>query len=158
SSLAYSTFLGGTGSDVANAIAIDASGNAVVTGFTGSTDFPVTTDALQHSYGGGNMGAFLTPINTTGSSLVYSTHYGGSGTDQAYGVALDSANTAYIAGTTSSSDVPALPGAFQPRFSGGVEDAFLAKLSLDGTGYTISGTVTNELGNPLHNVTVQITG
>jgi hypothetical protein len=158
SSLAYSTFIGGTGSDVANAIAIDSSGNAVVTGFTSSTDFPVTPDALQHSYGGGNMDAFLSRINPTGSSLVYSTYYGGSSTDQAYAVAVDSANTAYIAGTTSSYDVPALPGAFQPRFAGGSEDAFLAKLSLDGAGYTISGTVTNDLGNPLHNVTIQITG
>jgi hypothetical protein len=155
SSMVYGTFLGGTGTDGGRSIAIDSHGNAVVVGQTASTDFPVTAEALQRVFGGGTMDAFLARIDPTGSNLLYSTYYGGGFADQAFGVAVDSANTAYMVGTTSSYDLPAVPGGFQSR-SAGRSDAFLTKLSLDGTGYTISGTITNELGNPLHNVTVEI--
>ena len=76
--LAYSTSLGGNGQDgVCYGIAIDASGNAYVAGFTFSSDFPITPGAFQTAYGG-TRDAFITKLNAAGSALLYSTYLGGS--------------------------------------------------------------------------------
>ena len=75
----YSTYLGGSGDDFGHGIAVDGSGNAYVTGYTNSTNFP-TTNPLQASNGGGT-DAFVTKINAAGSARVYSTYLGGSGDD-----------------------------------------------------------------------------
>ena len=122
--LVYSTYLGGSitsnpthngGQDSVNAIALDSAGNAYLTGFTVASDFPVTNGAFQTNYPAGNQGgvSFATKMNAAGSALVYSTLLGGSVLDHGLGIALDSAGNAYIAGTTSSSDFPITPGAFQ---------------------------------------------
>lgn len=94
----YSTLIGGAKDDIAYHIAVNAQGNAVVTGATESTDFPVTPDAFQSGpglvYRGGGRtapGAFLTKLNATGSALSYSTYFGGSKNEAATAVALDSA-------------------------------------------------------------------
>ena len=79
SALVYSTYLGGSGNDYGNGIAVDGSGNAYVTGSTESTNFP-TANPLQAS-NGGSSDAFVTKINAAGSALVYSTYLGGSGSD-----------------------------------------------------------------------------
>ena len=76
SALVYSTYLGGTGADAGAAIAVDAAGNAYVTGSTGSSNFP-RANALQNTIGG-SADAFVTKINAAGSALVYSTYLGGS--------------------------------------------------------------------------------
>jgi hypothetical protein len=105
--LAYSTYLGGSTGDAALAVAVDAFGDAYVSGYTWSTDFP-TANALQpqNATGGRGTNAFVTKLNPEGSGLIYSTYLGGSTDDQANAMALDGAGNAYIAGYTYSNDFP----------------------------------------------------
>ncbi len=112
----YSTYLGGNGSDAGFAIAADASGNAYVTGFTSSTDFH-TMNPIQPANGGSGFATdvFVTKFNSQGSALVYSTYLGGTGFDTARGIALDSANNAYVTGFTESSDFPLVAGALRTK-------------------------------------------
>ena len=86
--LEYSTYLGGSGWDEGQSIAVDSSGNAYVTGYTRSTNFP-TNNAYQGTYGGSG-DAFVAKLSATGNSLVYSTYLGGSGGDEGFGIAVDS--------------------------------------------------------------------
>ena len=90
-SLIYSTFLGGSGSDYATGIAVDATGQAYISGYTASVDFPVSSNAFQGSYGGGEFDGFFAKLNAAGSQLVYATYLGGIGNDTAFAVALDTA-------------------------------------------------------------------
>jgi Beta-propeller repeat len=125
--LVYSTYLGGSGRDFATAIAIDSSGNAYVTGYTSSTDFPIVGGAYQAFYGGGFNDAFVTKLNPAGTGLVYSTFLGGTGDDTAAAIAIDPAGNAYICGETDSSNFPVV-SALQKANAGG-QDGFVAKLS-----------------------------
>ncbi len=134
SALVYSTYLGGASNTAGRGIAVDASGNAVVTGFTGA-GFP-TFDALQPTFGGGVYDAFVAKINPQGSGFVYSTYLGGSGTDQAFGVAVDSSGNAYVTGTTTGG-FPAV-FALQSSYGGGASDVFVAKLNFQGTALVYS--------------------
>jgi hypothetical protein len=134
--LIYSTYLGGSGQgggggDAAAAIAVDASGNAYVTGHSSSTDFPITAGAFQNSLNGsGN--AFVTKLNVTGTGLTYSTYLGGSGGDGAQGIAVDGSGYAYVTGQTTSTDFPITAGAFQNSLNGS-SNAFVTKLNASGT-------------------------
>ncbi len=126
-SLVYSTYLGGSGNDDVNAIAFDPSGNLLITGYTLSSDFPVTADAMQGTYAG-NADAFvsvLNPNNSFTSGLVYSTFLGGSQTEVAYGVGADSSGNIYVMGYTLSPDFP-IANAIQPGYANGI-DLFLTK-------------------------------
>ncbi len=124
--LGYSTFLGGSGIDYGTAIAVDASGNAYVTGYTNSTNFPVASP-YQRALGKSAMNVFVAKLNPAGSGLVYSTYLGaGSETDYASGIAIDAAGNAYITGTTTGSTFPTTTGAYQKGVSGG--GSFVAKL------------------------------
>jgi hypothetical protein len=135
--LVYSTYLGGSGGyDVGYGIAVDGAGNAYVTGGTGSIDFPTTPGAFQTTLRGTN--AFVSKLSGDGTALVYSTYLGGSGGDTGGGVAVDGAGNAYVAGSTSSNNFPTTPGAFQTSNRGGVFDAFVSKLSGDGTALVYS--------------------
>ena len=100
----YSTYLGGTNSDTATGIAVDASGNAYVTGFTLSTDFPLQAP-IQGSLAGGS-DSVIAKINPTGSELLYSTFLGGTSADEANSIAIDSNGNAYVTGRTFSTDFP----------------------------------------------------
>jgi hypothetical protein len=133
SALVYSTFLGGTNVDNADAIAVDSAGAAFAAGWTKSSDFPTTPGAFDTSYSGGVYGgdAFVTKLDASGSALVYSTFLGGKNDDYAYAIAVDSAGAAYVAGYTSSSDFPTTPGAFDTSWNGGYYDAFVTKLDID---------------------------
>ena len=126
-SLAYSTYLGGNGTDFGNDIALDSAGNASVVGLTGSTDFPTTADAIQSAYGG-NIDAFITRLNAAGTGLVFSTYLGGSNGDNGISVKVDSAGSIYLTGSTGSADFPITAGAFQTLFGGGSADAFITKV------------------------------
>jgi hypothetical protein len=151
--LGYSTYLGGSLSDIGYGIAADSGGNAYVTGLAGSIDFPTTAGAYQTTAptnaGAGN--AFVTKLNPAGSALVYSTYLGGSTVttcphdfasgcrcaDQGAGIAVDAAGHAYVAGWTCSTDFPTTLGAFQPTLHG-LQNAFATKLKSDGTGLVYS--------------------
>ncbi|HEX8284060.1 MAG TPA: SBBP repeat-containing protein, partial [Pyrinomonadaceae bacterium] len=136
--LAYSTYLGGGGSnDTAHGVAVDAAGNAYVTGETISTDFPTTAGAPQTTFGGPIYDAYVTKLNADGSAIVYSTYLGGRDRDQGYDVAVDAAGNAYVVGGTLSDNFPVTPGSFQPAFGGSAPglggDAFVVKLNATGT-------------------------
>ncbi len=128
--LSYSTYLGGTGGDVANGIAVDGSGNAYVTGSTASSDFPVKSAEQGTSAGNGDV--FVAKFNATGSGLVFSTFLGGSGSDSGAALAVDLAGNTYVVGNTSSINFPTTSGAFQPNYAGN-GDGFVAKLSASGS-------------------------
>ena len=120
----YSTFLGGNGEDRANAIAVDRMGNATVTGYTLSSDFP-TAEPLQAAYGGGQ-DAFVARLNATGLGLLYSSYLGGAGSDTGNAVAVDAGGNAYVAGTTFSANLTVTTGSPAYRGAG---DAFAVKIS-----------------------------
>src|SRR5206468_12408882 len=110
SALVYSTYLGGSGLDEGRAIAVDAGGNAYVTGATSSTNFP-TQSPIQTNLGGAD--AFVTKLNAAGSTLVYSTYLGGGRNDEGNAITLDTTGSAYVTGSTGSSDFPTTAGAFK---------------------------------------------
>ncbi len=128
----YSTFLGGFDFSAAYGVAVDAAGNAYVTGVTSSPNFPgVTGGSLQPAAGGG-LDAFVTKINAAGTAIVYSTYLGGNDDDYGFGIAVDAAGSAYVTGFTESTSFPGVTaGSIQPA-SGGGYDAFVAKLDLAG--------------------------
>jgi hypothetical protein len=137
----YSTYLGGSGNDYSSGIAVDAAGNAYVTGTTESVDFPITQwNAFQSSFPGGTCidyefsvpchTAFVTQLEPTGAALLYSTYLGGiplTGLDWGASIALDPSGIAYVVGITTSPTFPTTPGAFQTILQGSY-DAFVVKL------------------------------
>ncbi len=127
-SIAYCTYLGGGGSDVASDIAVDASGNAYLAGATNSLNFPLV-NPTQNKFGGATDG-LVAKLSTTGSTLVFSTYLGGSGLDYAHGIALDIGRNIYVAGETSSADFP-LMKPVQANLRG-ARDGFVTKLNLSG--------------------------
>jgi hypothetical protein len=131
--LIYSTFLGGSGSDIARSVAIDAAGAAYVIGDTISLDFPVS-GAYQSANRGGT-DAIVTKLNAAGA-LVYATYLGGAGDETGYNIAVDSSGSAIVTGETLSADFPTV-GAFQGAY-GGAGDAFVAKLNAAGNGLLYS--------------------
>ncbi len=134
--LDYSTYLGGSDLDFPCGIAVDGSGNAYVTGYTYSIDFPATSGAFQTIYAGGR-DAFVTEVNASGSALVYSTYLGGSSEDWCTGIAVDGAGNAYVTGTTSSANFPTTSGAFQTVYGGNLE-AFVTELNASGSNLVYS--------------------
>jgi hypothetical protein len=128
SNLIYSTYLGGGRLDVGNDIAVDEAGNAYVTGNTESSNFPTAypIDAILN----GSWDVFVTKLNPTGNSLIYSTYLGGSGPDNVSAIAVDGAGCAYLTGYTTSPDFPTV-SPFDSVVSGG-RDAFVMKLGQAG--------------------------
>ena len=130
SGLVYSTYLGGSGGDSGQGVAVDSSGNAYVAGFTLSTDFP--TASPSQATNAGSADAFVAKYNTGGTALVYSTYLGGAGLDRAFSIAVDGSGNAYVAGDTNSAPFPTTSGAVQTANKGG-SDAFIAKLGAGGS-------------------------
>jgi hypothetical protein len=128
-SIAYSTYLGGTGSEQGSAIAVDASGSAYVTGYTASTDFPLQ-GALQGAKAGGR-DVFISKFSPGGNTLIYSTYLGGGSDDVGLGIAIDAAGNPYVTGYTQSTNFPTTPGALRTS-NAGLEDAFVTKLNATG--------------------------
>jgi hypothetical protein len=127
--LSYSTYLGGSGFDVGESIAVDAAGAVYVSGATTSTDFP-TANAVQPALNK-YLDLYVAKLTSDGTALVYATYLGGSDSEDFSGIAVDSAGAAYITAYTSSADFPTVH-AFQPARKGD-SDAVVAKLSADGS-------------------------
>lgn len=137
SSLLYSTFIGGAGNDEAYDIKVDDSNFAYIVGKTESSiSYPVTTGALQTVYGGGTSDGFITKLNSSGNSLIYSTYFGGNDLDVITALDIEPINifyNIYVTGyTQSNSGFPLSTSAFQNTF-GGFTDAFISKISHNGT-------------------------
>ena len=126
--LVYSTYLGGSGYDAGYGIALDRAGNAYITGYTNSTNFP-TQNPLQAAKGG-DYDAFITKLNQNGDALLYSTYLGGSRLDNGTGIAVDRAGNAYITGYTYSTNFPT-QNPLQAA-NGGINDVFITKLNQNG--------------------------
>jgi hypothetical protein len=152
SSLIYSTFLGGSGLDNGSHLLIDASGNAYVCGYTGSTNFP-TQNPYQTDQGVED--AFLTKLASTGSSLIYSTYLGGSGVDVAICMGLDASGSAYVTGFTQSTNFPTV-NAYQTDQPG--QDGFVTKFSSAGNTLVYSTYLGGSLDDAGYAVVVDATG
>ncbi len=127
--LAYSTYLGGNGTDEGTAITVDVAGNLYVAGFTTSTNFP-TLNASQPTIGGGQQDAFIAKLNASGTALLYATYIGGNGQDNASSIAVDAAGNAYVTGFTASPNFP-VKDALQAT-NRGTSNAFIMKLNAVG--------------------------
>ena len=140
--LSWSSFLGGSGTDMAKAVAVDSSGNVYVTGYTqdADTDFPATVGAYDTSHNGGNYpvycDVFVSKLNSSGSSLTYSTFIGGGGDDVGYAIAVDSSGNAYVAGECDSG-FPTTNGAYDTSHNGS-NDVFVVKLNSTGSSLSYS--------------------
>jgi hypothetical protein len=130
--LIYCTYFGGSGDDRALGLAVDASGSVYLTGYTTSTNFPVSSFSPIQAKLAGKRNAFITRLNSTGNALVYSTYLGGEGTDIAYGIAVDGGAHAFITGDTTSLKFPVTTGTFQ-AVNHGSQNAFAAEVNLNGT-------------------------
>jgi len=143
--VSYSTYLGAAGNDFATSLAVDSAGNVYVVGYTGSTNFPVSSGAYQTSCAKGctnnTLDGFITKFDPSGSSLIYSTYLGGGATDYINGIALDASGDAYLVGQTFSSDFPVTPGAFQTSCGTGAAcsaKAFVTELNSSGSALVYS--------------------
>ncbi|MGQ9863089.1 MAG: DUF7948 domain-containing protein [Bacteroidia bacterium] len=130
--LVYSTYLGGSETELARGIAIDAAGNPYITGATRSSNYATTAGAYQNTFAGGAWDAFVTKLNSAGTALEYSTYLGGSSWDYAHGIAVDNLGYAYVVGRTDSPDYDTTAGAFQTTPKGGY-DVFVTKLDPTGS-------------------------
>ncbi|MGA3019936.1 MAG: SBBP repeat-containing protein, partial [Bryobacteraceae bacterium] len=151
--LVYSTYLGGSGDDAVMGLAVDSTGAAYVTGFTSSANFPVSATAAQKTFGGppgvtGERGfvwgdAFVAKLAPSGSSLVWATYLGGNQDDAGMAIAVDSSGSAIVGGFANSTNLAVTSTAQQKTFGGNstpdftdpTGDAFLAKVSPDGTSF-----------------------
>jgi len=136
--LDYVTFLGGSGEDRGFTIAVDADGQAVLSGLTASSDFPTTKGAFNRTYGGGTCqfaacpDAFVSKLSPDGVNLLYSGYLGGTSWDQANSMAIDHAGTVYVTGQTLSADFPTTANAYDASL-GGQNDAFVAQINASGS-------------------------
>ena len=146
SALVYATFLGGSNMEFGRRIAIDASGNAYITGQTKSSNFPTTANAFDRTLNipvncprcaTDNTDGFVTKLNATGSALVYSTYLGGTDYDSPRGIAVDAGGNAYVMGETLSPDFPTTAGAFDRTYNSNY-DIFVTKLNAAGSALTYS--------------------
>lgn len=136
--LIYATYFGGSEVEFGD-LAVDVKGNAYLTGGTASSDFP-TLNALAPNFSGGGLDAFVAKLNPSGTALIYSTYLGGSMSENKGGlgrIAVDSEGAAYVTGITDSTDFPTAQ-ALQPTYAGGAYDAFVTKISPDGSALVYS--------------------
>lgn len=146
--IGYSALFGGYGVDVATAVALDPNKDAFVTGYASSTNFPVTMANIYGSLRSTNSGGsdvFVIAFNPNASGLLYSTYFGGAANDYGYGIAVDSASSAYVVGQTLSTNFPIFNA--RQKIMNGTNDAFLAKIilaspllsaSLSGTNFLVT--------------------
>ena len=136
--LEFLTYLGGSGIDHLNAIALDGDNNIYVTGQTSSTDFPVTAGVFQPSINSTHANAFVSKMNSNATTLVYSTYLGGSASDSGHAIAVDLNKNAYVGGQTSSQNFPVTEGAFQTTAGSTNFNGFVTKIDPTGTALVYS--------------------
>lgn len=134
-SLIYSTYLGGSSTEIAYGMTIDNSGFLYVTGYTNSTNYPTTTGAYRTTQVAG-VDVFLTKVSQNGQTLSYSTYLGGSSSEYAYGVVVDNNGAAYVTGYTASSNFPTTPGAYWTSYT--ATDVFVTKFNSAGSALVYS--------------------
>ena len=160
--LLYATKLGGDTTDRAFGVEVDGVGQAYLTGFTNSTNFP-TANPFQAATGG-SADAFIAKLNAAGSALEYSTYLGGEGGDEAFDIAVDATGAATITGKTTSADASTatipfpLLNAFDDTFEGGTADGFVSKLNAAGTDLVYSTYLGGDGGDEPTNIAVDRTG
>ncbi|MCL5962203.1 MAG: SBBP repeat-containing protein, partial [Chloroflexi bacterium] len=155
----YATFLGGTASDAAYGVALDASGAAYLTGFTTSGDFPVTPGAFDQGFNAGGYDGFVVKLNPAGTTLIYGTYLGGNNLDGPFGIAVDRLGWAYVAGVTFSSNFPTTPGAFDHTFNAsGLSEGFVAKLQPSGSSLVYSTFIGGSSSDSLKGIAVDPAG
>jgi Ca2+-binding RTX toxin-like protein len=139
--LVYAGFIGGTGDEAANNVALDGAGNLYVTGPTTSPDFPAT--GIDTTANGGSDDAYVAKVKADGSGLAYAAYIGGSDYEQAINIAVDAAGAAYVCGSTGSSEGEGFPVTTGPdvTYNGGPQDAWIAKLDPTGTSLVYAGYV-----------------
>lgn len=152
SDLAYSSFLGGSAFEAGLGIAVSPEGDAYVVGPTLSSDFPTTSSSFDSTLNGG-ADAFVTKLTRDGSALVYSALLGGSGFEDALGVAIGEGGNAYLTGGTESSDFPTTGGTTDRTFNG-ARDAWVAEVSADGSTLTYSTFVGGSEYESAHGIAV----
>jgi hypothetical protein len=158
SALVYSTFLGGVAQDQGQSIAVDSRGNAYITGYAQSPDFPTTPGAFDPTHNG-TFDAFVTKLNASGSTLVYSTFLGGATFEGGNGITLEpnGNSNAYVTGITDSANFPTTPGAFDPTHNG-AEDVFVTKLNAGGSALVYSTFVGGAASDDGRSVAVEPSG
>jgi len=131
--LIYSTFIGGSDYEYAQAIDVDSDGNAYITGNCSSPDFPVSSDAYQKSLNWRSTDSFISKMNSTGSQLLYSSYFGGSSSEKGHKIEVNQKGIIFICGITSSWDLPVTPGAYQlaPSSNDSGWDCFITKLNIN---------------------------
>jgi len=154
--LVYSTFLGGSSSDIASGIAVDRTDSIYVTGCTASSDFFTHADVPRHSKQGGLCNAFVVKMGALGTKISYSTLLGGEGNDFATGIAVDDQGNAVIAGFTDSIQFP-VHNAFQSQ-NGGNGDAFVASLNPSGTAWNYVTYLGGSAADQANSITVDSAG
>jgi len=140
SSLVYSSFLGGSGTEgevLGGTIAVDSAGEALMSGTTRSSDFPVTPGVFQPVFGGGGYDGFVAKVTASGSNLVYASYLCGSAEDEGIHLALGPGGTAWVVGYTASRNFP-LASPIQPSYGGGVSDGYVSLVNATGTALSFS--------------------
>ncbi|MBA2564147.1 MAG: SBBP repeat-containing protein [Gemmatimonadetes bacterium] len=152
----WSVQLGGTSSDRVVGVAVDAGGNAYLTGRTYSSDFPVTPGAYDR-VANGPADAFVTKVDSSGATALYSTLLGGAGEERGVGILVDDQRGVYLTGETRSSDFPVTPGALDGSFNGDV-DGFIARLDAAGSALLYSTYVGGGLFDEGNGIAVDTAG
>lgn len=134
-SLIYSTYLGGSSTDIAYGMTIDNNGFLYVVGYTNSTNYPTTTGAYRTTQVAG-VDVFLTKVSQNGQTLAFSTYLGGSSSEYAYGVVVDNNGSAYVTGYTASNNFPVTSGAYWTSYTS--TDVFVTKFNPDGSALVYS--------------------
>ncbi len=159
-SLNFATYLGGAEEDAGNAITLDSAGDIYVAGSTASIDFPAFRGVQPSNNGNGD--AFVAKLSADGLHILYATYLGGTGADEALGIAVDAKLSAYITGRTQSPDFP-VKDALQPQCRVGASnqcqgEAFVTKLSPDGTDVVYSTYLGGSGGDSANAIALNLEG